>query len=55
LQGRHPAGAGAHYPTDIEGGRISASVIDDVLLRDAAFMTDFAKAGAEIRRAIRLQ
>jgi membrane-associated phospholipid phosphatase len=55
LQGRHPAGAGVHYPTDIEGGRISASVIDNVLLHDAAFMTDFAKPVRKYRRAIRLQ
>jgi hypothetical protein len=27
-------------------------VIDNVLLHDAAFMADFAKAQAEVRRAI---
>jgi hypothetical protein len=30
-------------------------VIDNVLLHDAAFMADFAKAKAEVRRAISLQ
>jgi acid phosphatase (class A) len=47
--------AGVHYPTDVEGGRISASVIDHVLLHDAVFMADFGKARAEVRRAIGLQ
>jgi acid phosphatase (class A) len=43
--------AGVHYPTDVEGGRIAASVVDNVLLHDAAFMADYAKARAEVRRA----
>jgi acid phosphatase (class A) len=47
--------AGVHYPTDVEGGRISASVIDNVLLHDPVFMADFAKARGEVRRAIGLQ
>jgi hypothetical protein len=35
--------AGVHYPTDIEGGGIAASVIDSMLLRDVVFMADFAR------------
>src|SRR5271170_3257716 len=46
--------SGVHYPGDVEAGRISGSVIDNVLLHDAAFMADFAKAKAEVRRAIGL-
>ncbi len=46
--------AGVHYPGDVEAGRISGSVIDNVLLHDAAFMADFIKAKAEVRRAIGL-
>jgi acid phosphatase (class A) len=46
--------AGVHYPGDVEAGRISGSVIDNVLLHDAAFMADFAKAKAEVRHAIGL-
>jgi acid phosphatase (class A) len=46
--------AGVHYPGDVEAARISGSVIDNVLLHDAAFMADFAKAKAEVRRAIGL-
>lgn len=47
--------AGVHYPTDVEGGRIAASVIDSALLNDEAFMQDFAKARAEVRHAIGLE
>ncbi|MFI5014077.1 MAG: phosphatase PAP2 family protein [Hyphomicrobiales bacterium] len=46
--------SGVHYPSDVEAGRISGSVIDNVLLHDAAFMADFAKAKAEVRRALGL-
>ena len=41
-----------HYLGDVEAGRISGFVIDNVLLHDAAFMADFAKAKAEVRHAI---
>jgi acid phosphatase (class A) len=53
--GRNRVIAGVHYPTDIEAGRISGSVIDNVLLHDRAFMADFDKARAEVRRAIGLR
>jgi acid phosphatase (class A) len=46
---------GVHYPTDLEAGRISAAVIDNVLLHDAHFMADYAKARLEIRHALGLQ
>jgi acid phosphatase (class A) len=46
--------SGVHYPGDVEAGRISGSVIDNVLLHDAAFMADFATAKAEVRRVIGL-
>jgi acid phosphatase (class A) len=43
---------GVHYPTDIEAGRISGSVIDNVLLHDPKFKADFARATAEVRQAL---
>jgi acid phosphatase (class A) len=46
---------GVHYPTDLEAGRISGSVIDNVLLHDAHFMADYAKARVEVRHALGLQ
>jgi acid phosphatase (class A) len=45
---------GVHYPTDTEAGRISASVIDNVLLHESNFLADFARARAEVRNAIGL-
>jgi acid phosphatase (class A) len=42
---------GVHYPSDVEAGRISASVIDNVLFHDAVFMADYAKARVEVRHA----
>ena len=46
---------GVHYPTDLEARRISASVIDNVLLHDARFMADYATARLEVRHALTLQ
>ena len=45
---------GVHYPTDLEAGRISASVIDNALLHDPCFIVDFAQSNAEVRSAIGL-
>jgi acid phosphatase (class A) len=45
---------GVHYPTDIEAGRISGSVIDNVLLHNPRFKADFARATAEVRQALGL-
>jgi acid phosphatase (class A) len=47
--------AGVHYPTDIEAGRISGSVVDNVLLHDPQFMADFATARTEVRQALGLK
>ncbi|HTW88294.1 MAG TPA: phosphatase PAP2 family protein [Candidatus Binataceae bacterium] len=46
--------AGVHYPTDIEAGWISASVIDNVLFHEPRFETDQARATAEVRHALGL-
>jgi acid phosphatase (class A) len=46
--------SGVHYPGDVEAGRISGAVIDNVLLHNAAFLTDFAKAREEVRHALGL-
>jgi acid phosphatase (class A) len=44
--------AGVHFPTDVEAGRISGSVIDNALLHDAHFLTDFERAKSEVRAAL---
>src|SRR5208282_4212584 len=46
--------SGTHYPTDVEAGRISGSVIDNVLLHNPSFLGDLERARAEVRRAIGL-
>jgi acid phosphatase (class A) len=46
--------AGVHYPSDLAAGRIAAAVIDNVLLHDAAFDADLAKARTEVRAATTL-
>jgi acid phosphatase (class A) len=45
---------GVHYPTDLEAGRVSASVIDNVLLHDRRAMADLARSRAEVRSALGL-
>lgn len=52
--GQHRVIAGVHFPSDVQAGRISASVIDNTLLHDAHFITDFARAKAEVRAALGL-
>ena len=46
--------AGAHFPTDVEAGRIAGSVIDSVFFHEPRFMTDFVRARAEVRQALKL-
>jgi acid phosphatase (class A) len=46
---------GVHYPSDVEAGRISASVIDNVMLHDANFMAAYVKARTEVRKSVGLQ
>lgn len=46
--------AGAHFPTDIEAGRIAGTVIDSVFFHDQKFLTDFYQARAEVRQALGL-
>lgn len=50
----HRIVAGVHYPTDIEAGRISGSVIDNVFLHDARFIEDLKTARKEIRNTLKL-
>ena len=44
--------AGVHFPTDVEAGRIAASVIDNTLLHNPRFEADFAQAKTEVRAAL---
>lgn len=51
----HRVVEGVHYPTDIEAGMIAASVIANVLLHQSGYLTDYARARAEVRHAIGLK
>jgi acid phosphatase (class A) len=46
--------AGAHFPTDVEAGRIAGTVIDSVFFHEPRFMTDFIRARTEVREALKL-
>jgi acid phosphatase (class A) len=46
--------AGVHFPSDVEAGHIAASVIDNALLHNPRFESDFAKAKGEVRAALGL-
>jgi acid phosphatase (class A) len=47
--------AGAHYPSDVEAGRIAGTVIAAFMRQNEAFQADFAKAKAETRKLLGLQ
>lgn len=51
----HRIVAGVHFPTDVEAGRISGSVIANALLNEPRFQIDFAMAKAEVRQQLKLQ
>jgi acid phosphatase (class A) len=46
--------AGVHYPSDVEAGWISGTVIAAALMRRPRFQEDFTAARAEVRRALGL-
>jgi acid phosphatase (class A) len=45
---------GVHFPSDIEAGRLAATALATALLRDPAFMKEFAEAKSELRQALGL-
>jgi acid phosphatase (class A) len=45
---------GAHYPTDIEAGRITGTLAASVLLQDPLFQRDFAAARTQLREQLQL-
>jgi len=46
--------AGVHFPSDIEGGRLSATAIAAVLMQNDQFKMDFNEAKAELRNVLGL-
>ena len=47
--------AGVHFPSDVEAGRIAATVIAAGLMESKQFQTEFEAAKAEIRKSLGLQ
>lgn len=45
---------GVHYPTDVDAGRIDATALVAVMMRNADFRADLAAAGAELRASLSL-
>lgn len=45
---------GVHYPTDVDAGRIDATALVAVMMRNPDFRTDLAAAGAELRASLGL-
>ncbi len=45
---------GIHYPSDVEAGRISGSIIAAALLKNAEFLPEFEAAKAELRGVLGL-
>jgi acid phosphatase (class A) len=45
---------GVHYPTDVEAGRIAATVIVVLMMQNEHFRADLAAAKAELRNVLRL-
>jgi acid phosphatase (class A) len=50
--GQNRVVAGVHYPTDVEAGRITASIIANGLFNDSAFQHDFAAVKTELRQVL---
>jgi acid phosphatase (class A) len=46
--------AGVHFPTDLEAGRMAATVIAAGLMQNPQFQSEFEAAKAELRSAIKL-
>jgi acid phosphatase (class A) len=45
---------GAHFPTDLEAGRLTGTVAAELLMQNAAFQHDFAAARISLRAALGL-
>lgn len=50
----HRVVAGVHFPTDVDAGRVSASVIANALFQEPKFLEDLQRATSEVRAALGL-
>src|SRR5579859_5110012 len=54
LYGQHRVMMGAHFPSDVEAGRLAGTVIGAQLLQSADWQADYQAARTELRTALRL-
>ncbi|AHJ65727.1 Acid phosphatase [Granulibacter bethesdensis CGDNIH4] len=54
LYGLHRIMGGVHFPTDVEAGKVSGSVIGSNFLQSPRFQADFIAARKEVRHALGL-
>src|SRR5262249_23244172 len=52
--GRNRVVGGVHYPSDVEAGRIEATVMVSAMMQNPAFKSDFAVVKAELRHVLGL-
>jgi acid phosphatase (class A) len=54
LYAQHRIVMGAHFPSDVEAGRLAGTVLGEHLLNDPAWQADYAAARTELRKALAL-
>lgn len=54
LYAQHRIVMGAHFPSDVEAGRLAGTMLGERLLGDPAWQADYAAARAELRKALAL-
>jgi acid phosphatase (class A) len=54
LYAQHRIVMGAHFPSDVEAGRLAGTVLGEQLLSDPTWQADYAAARAELRKALAL-
>jgi acid phosphatase (class A) len=52
--GQNRVVGGVHYPTDVEAGRIDATVLVYAMMQNPQYKSDFAAAKTELRTALGL-
>jgi acid phosphatase (class A) len=52
--GRNRIVGGVHFPTDVEAGRIEATLMVAFMMQNSGFKTDFAAVKSELRQALGL-
>ena len=54
LYAQHRVVMGAHFPSDVEAGKLAGTVLADEVLHDAQWQADYNMARSELRKALEL-